>query len=207
MKIALLGSTGFLGKHILKHALDEGHEIRALVRLPEKLEEFIEQVEYVQGDYFKARSISETLKGCQVVVSAIAPAKNIQPTEYKKALRNLVNEMKGQGIDRLIQVSEASVKINGSATNFATQFIRLKQRLFNYQKLKIRDLEAELISNSALAWILIRPQKIECLNYAELKVNAQKLYSKKVDVDSLAQFIISQLQSKQWIHKAPLVSE
>lgn len=37
MKIAILGSTGFVGKVLLRKALDKGYQVKTLVRDPEKL--------------------------------------------------------------------------------------------------------------------------------------------------------------------------
>lgn len=37
MKICILGSTGFLGRVVLRKALEDGHEVRTLVRTPGKL--------------------------------------------------------------------------------------------------------------------------------------------------------------------------
>lgn len=37
MKICILGSTGFLGRVVLRKALEDGHVVRTLVRTPGKL--------------------------------------------------------------------------------------------------------------------------------------------------------------------------
>ena len=37
MKIAILGSTGFVGKTLLAKALERGYQVKTLVRDPEKL--------------------------------------------------------------------------------------------------------------------------------------------------------------------------
>ena len=40
MKIAILGSTGFVGKVLLEKALENGYQPKTLVRNPEKLSDY-----------------------------------------------------------------------------------------------------------------------------------------------------------------------
>ena len=50
MKIALIGATGFVGSAILKEALNRGHQIKAVLRHPEKLSLKNKNLEVVQGN-------------------------------------------------------------------------------------------------------------------------------------------------------------
>lgn len=48
MKLAILGSTGFVGTVLIQKALAQGHQIKVLVRSPEKLGSLKNRVEIVQ---------------------------------------------------------------------------------------------------------------------------------------------------------------
>jgi uncharacterized protein YbjT (DUF2867 family) len=50
MKLAILGSTEFVGKTLVKKALAAGHSVTALARDPAKLGELKDQVEVVVGE-------------------------------------------------------------------------------------------------------------------------------------------------------------
>lgn len=49
MKIALFGSTGFVGKELLEKGIEQGHQFKVLVRNPQKLGEFAKKVEIVDA--------------------------------------------------------------------------------------------------------------------------------------------------------------
>jgi len=71
MKIVILGSTGFLGQVILKKALDEGYQISTLVRTPDKLGEFKNRVEVVQGSLSDIDKLEEAVSGADVVLPSV----------------------------------------------------------------------------------------------------------------------------------------
>ena len=61
MKIALLGSTGFVGTVLLKKAIAQGHQLKVLVRSPEKLGDTKDKVETVRGDMFNPAALESLM--------------------------------------------------------------------------------------------------------------------------------------------------
>ena len=74
MKIAILGSTGFVGGELLKKSIEKGHQIKVLVRNPDKLGEYAKKVEVIEGDYFDKDKVGKTIAGTDIVISAIGPS-------------------------------------------------------------------------------------------------------------------------------------
>src|SRR5690606_37898650 len=70
MKIALIGATGFVGSAILKEALQREHQVKAIVRNPEKVSVNHEQLSVVKGNAMDINQLAELLKGIDVVISA-----------------------------------------------------------------------------------------------------------------------------------------
>lgn len=70
MKVALIGATGFVGSHLLKEALQRGHEVTAIVRDPAKLAEKNPQLKVVQGDISDVPQLAALLAGHDLVLSA-----------------------------------------------------------------------------------------------------------------------------------------
>ena len=73
MKITILGSTGFVGKVLIKKAIAAGYQVKTLARDPEKLEEIKDKIEIIKGSVFEPSSIEAAIEGAEVVLSTIGP--------------------------------------------------------------------------------------------------------------------------------------
>ena len=106
MKIAILGSTGFLGKVLLEKALNAGYQVRTLARNPTKLRQFEDRVELVEGNIFRASDIEEAVLGTEAVLSTVGPPQRNpkHPEKYEQAMKDLVAAMQNHSIKRLIHV-------------------------------------------------------------------------------------------------------
>jgi putative NADH-flavin reductase len=210
MKIAILGSTGFVGKVLINKALATGYKVKTLARYPEKLEDIKDRIEIIKGSVFEPLSIEATIEGTEVVLSTIGPptGKPCDPLLYEKAMQNIVSTMDKNGIKRYIHIGGAVHK--GGENEFWTfdrRFLRFLLNFFSKQILVAKHLEWEVLKKSNLDWTLVRPPRIA--NEAAsgiLSANEKKLESLKVSVVDLTDFILEQITSKEWIRKAPLVS-
>jgi putative NADH-flavin reductase len=210
MKIAILGSTGFLGKVLLKKALDKGYQIKTLVRNPEKLGSFKDRVEFNQGNIFKATDIEETVKGTEAVLSTVGPPQRNpgNPEAYKKAMEGLVSALEKQNIKRFIHTGGAAHP-GGENENWSTgrKFLKLFLTLFAKPILTAKYLEWEVIKKSNLNWTLVRPPRItKGESKGNLIADEKSLARTQVNVEDLADFIIDQITSEKWLKKAPLVA-
>ena len=81
-KVALLGSTGFLGQAVGPALLAAGHELRLLVRDPAKAEPLAQRgAEIVQGDFVDPEALSKVCNGAETVVCLVAVRRN-RPRSY-----------------------------------------------------------------------------------------------------------------------------
>ncbi|MFW5820947.1 MAG: NAD-dependent epimerase/dehydratase family protein [Bacteroidota bacterium] len=68
MKYFLTGGTGFLGSHLLKMLVAEGHEVTALVRDPGRAKNIkLPGVKLAKGDITEKESMREGMKGCNAL--------------------------------------------------------------------------------------------------------------------------------------------
>ena len=77
MKVMVTGGTGFTGSHSVRALLAAGHEVRLLVRDPEKVKRIYEPHgiafdEIVVGDMADAGRVLDALKGCDAVIHTAA---------------------------------------------------------------------------------------------------------------------------------------
>jgi putative NADH-flavin reductase len=109
MKIALIGATGFVGSAILKEALDRDHEVRAIVRNPEKLKVKHERLSVVQGNAMDTNKLAEQLQGNEVVISAYNAGWG-NPNLYQEFLQgaqNIQQSVRESGVKRLLVIGGA----------------------------------------------------------------------------------------------------
>lgn len=80
-KVALLGSTGFLGQAVTPALLAAGHELRLLVRDPAKAAQWADRAEIVEGDFVDPEALSRVCNGVETVVCLVAVRRN-RPRSY-----------------------------------------------------------------------------------------------------------------------------
>ena len=108
MKVALLGTTGFVGSAILKEALDRGHKVTVIARDPEKLEKRDGLIP-TKGDVYDTASLAGLLKGNDALISAFNPGwKNPKLYEDQvRGTRSIIAAAKQAGVKRVLWVGGA----------------------------------------------------------------------------------------------------
>ena len=72
MRIALTGATGFIGRYIVNHFADQGHQLRCWHRPSSNREGFdqISDLDWIEGDLGDRDSANALVEGCDAVVHA-----------------------------------------------------------------------------------------------------------------------------------------
>jgi putative NADH-flavin reductase len=70
MKIALIGTTGFVGKHVLTELVNRGHQVTAICRNPAQLDIVSSLITPIQGDVTDAATVAKIVEGHDAVISA-----------------------------------------------------------------------------------------------------------------------------------------
>lgn len=106
MKIALIGATGFVGSAILREALDRGHEVKAIVRNPDKLTVKHQRLTVEQGNALDPDKLGTQLQGSDIVISAYNAGWG-NPNLYQEFLegaQNIQESVKKSGVKRLLVI-------------------------------------------------------------------------------------------------------
>ncbi len=211
MKLTLLGSTGFVGKVLLARAIESNHEVRTLVRTPEKLGEWRKRVSYVVGDATDGAAVASALGGSDAVLSTIGPpARNPgDPRRYEVAMKNIVHAMEELGLKRIIHTGGAGYAVlEDEHWPLRRRFLRAFLRFFGAKPiLEAKRLEWQVLKNSTLDWTLVRPPAITTsAPSGKLVADERRLHAISMNVFDLVEFMLEQALSREWIHKAPLLS-
>ena len=209
MKIAIFGSTGFVGKILLEKALEKGYQVKTLVRDPEKLGIFKESVEFISGDASQTDKLEKTVVGTEAVLSTLPPINNTNaPQKSARTMEDLVAILERNAIKRFIHIGGA---VHGGGANenwtLGRQILRLYLSIVCKPVLIAKQLEWEVLRKSNLEWTLVRPPRvIKEKRQGHLVANEKNLANVQVNVEDLADFILEQINSEKWIAKAPLVA-
>lgn len=109
MLVAVTGGTGFVGSHAVKAILDRGHQVRLLVRSPEKVDAAMrlqgiepDEVDVAVADLRDAVAIADGMDGCDAVVHA-ASVYTFDPTRWEE-----MAEVNLAGMEAVIEAGIAS---------------------------------------------------------------------------------------------------
>jgi uncharacterized protein YbjT (DUF2867 family) len=120
MKVFLTGATGFVGRHMLKRLLAEGHTVRALVRAPQKASALAQEgIELVAGDVAEGTGLDQGMRGCDAGIHLVGiiveKGNNTFERVHHLGTRNVAEAAKRAGIRRFIQMSALGVRGDGVA--------------------------------------------------------------------------------------------
>ncbi|PMC33677.1 NADH-flavin reductase [Bacillus sp. UMB0899] len=206
-KIGIIGGTGTVGRHIAKRAIQRGYYVRMLVRNPEKLLYKDNKMEIVGGQMQNIDTIRDLLKDCKIVINTFGQPPKEKPM-YSKITQNIFDVMKDLNITRYIGVSGGSLTISGDKKSLLNRFgAKLFELLFP-KMMEDKKLEWEILCNDKqIQWTLIRlPFVKDSLHTSKIKESLTDMPGTTITNQDIASFIIQQIESPKYIHKAPFIS-
>jgi putative NADH-flavin reductase len=209
MQITIFGAAGRIGKEVVKEALKAGYHVKVLVRNPDKLGELKEKVQIVEGNLLDPLSVERAMNGSRVVINVSGAAKEPdQVIKFQKIGKILVEKLKELGITRLINISAAVAILPKERLEFRRRVLRLITYIFYKEMKQVQDTVMAIILNEKdIDWTLIRPAFItDKKSTGEVLINDRKLPGLSVTLQDLAEFIVEQVRSTQWIKKAPMLA-
>jgi len=84
VKIFLTGATGFIGQHLCNRLVEDGHQVIALIRSPEKAKSLPVGIEFIEGDLSIFSDPDLILPECDTVVHLAAVVAGKNDAEYGK---------------------------------------------------------------------------------------------------------------------------
>lgn len=98
MRVAIFGASGRTGRPLVEQALGAGHEVRALVRDPPKLQIGDERLVVIGGDVLNPTKVEETVVGTDAVLSVLGQTKTSPKDVQTRGTENIVAAMERHGV-------------------------------------------------------------------------------------------------------------
>jgi len=167
MKALVTGATGFIGGNLTRELLEEGFQVRALVRR-ESDKRNIEglDIEMVTGDLLDVASLKNALKGCEVLFHCAALytlwARDRQALYSTNVggTRNILNAALEKGVKRVVYTSTAStIGLSKGGVPSTEEVEPSPQDLIGHYKRSkyIAELEALKLCRAGLPLVVVNP--------------------------------------------------
>ncbi len=203
--VAVIGGTGKAGTYLVQQLIHQGFHLNLLHRSDTRVVEH-PSVTLVMGDARDYSAIRSLAEGCQFIVSTLGQPRGEAPI-FSEATRHVLRAMRECQIHRYVGITGLNVYAptdrKRSFTQSATDWMKSHYPDTTADKQK----EYALLAASRVRWTLVRLPMIELTNErSELSVSLEDCPGDEVSATSLAQFLIEQLTSNQYVGQAPFVA-
>lgn len=207
MQLAVFGATGPTGQQLVKQALEQGHSVSVLARTPEKLAIQHSSLRIVKGNVLDMAAVEETIAGSGAVLSCLGRRNPFSGKgDVWKGTHNIIVAMKKLGVRRLIVESAYAA---GSSREFASPGMKLvTSTVLGWAYHEKAVLEPDVMS-SGLDWVIVRPPALRdgsrTGNY-RVGEGLRLSVSDWINRADVADFMLKQVASDEWLRKTPTIS-
>lgn len=206
--IALFGGTGRTGSRVLHRALAEGHEVRALVRDPNKLAVSSPALTLIRGDVLDAAAVDRTVAGSDAVLSLFGQVKGSPRTLQADGTKLIVEAMRAHGVTRIVTLSGGGLSAPMDSPGPADRVIRFLLKTVSGHVLADAERHLAVLEASGLDWTVVRgPRLTDKPGVGRYRVGWVGVdASTQISRDDLADFILTQVDDRTFVGRMPFVS-
>jgi putative NADH-flavin reductase len=209
MRLAIFGATGTVGSELLAQALDAGHEVRVLARRPSKLTARA-GLTVIAGDAKDPRAVSQTLDGCDAVLSTLGSTDRHDHGVRGSGTANILRAMRERGIRRVVIMGGFHIRFDGDRGKLGQALVVPILRLA-YGRALLEDTHAmaALLRASELDWTLVRaPRVVSGKHPAASRTGSLGLGPwSKVARANVAGVMLRYLDDEATIRQAPMICD
>jgi putative NADH-flavin reductase len=205
MKITIFGASSATGRLLVKKALEKGYKVIAFVRDEQKLGITNPNLKLICGDALNPVDVESAVRASDAVLSTLGP-KEKPAVMAAQSMKHIVDAMEKHGVKRLVVVSVAGIAVPQDKRGFNILGALIKLLL----KDVYHDRESQLavLESSRVDWVVVRVPRLT----NDPATGSVKAFfgnpspSMKVPRSDLADFMLEQLSSNQWLRQAPILS-
>jgi putative NADH-flavin reductase len=208
MKLLIFGSTGSVGRQIVKQALEQGHTVTAFARHPGKLDIEHPNLKLFQGDVLDLTAVEQAIQGQDVVICTLGSGQKLTGTVRSEGTRHIIQAMEQFGIRRLICQTTLGAGDSWGNLDFYWKYI-----MFGFILRKVfadHERQEALVRNSNLDWTIVRPGAFidgPCTGkYRHSFPGTDRSIALKISRADVADFILKQLSDQSCLYQTPSLS-
>jgi putative NADH-flavin reductase len=216
MNIAIFGASGATGTLLTQRCLAAAHNVRALLRTPEKFP-LRDQVHVIQGSSFDLTLVRQTIEGADAVLSALGANSLRKEDVLERAVPQIIAAMQEtfsqpKPVRRIIVLGSAGALPTSLDKQPAWRRWIVQNIVYNtFLKWPVASQISQWnnLSHSSLDWTMVMPPML---------TNAPARRAYRIDGDALppngsrisradvADFMMQQIDSSQWIRKGVYIA-
>ncbi|HEX7110588.1 MAG TPA: NAD(P)H-binding protein [Aestuariivirga sp.] len=208
MKLVVFGASGGTGQEIIKQALEQGHEVTAIVRNPKKLQIKDSRLHIIEGDALKDQPvIAMAIAGKDAIICALGVGNSLKSAGLiAGSLAAIVPAAEKHDVRRLIVISAFGV---GDSTRNAPLVPRLMYRLLLSDIYRDKKAGEDIVKASGIDWTIIHPVMLTTGPKTAIYRSGERLELHgipKVSRADVAHFALTQLADKTFLRKTAVIS-
>ncbi|XP_053107825.1 uncharacterized protein LOC128325934 isoform X2 [Hemicordylus capensis] len=213
MKLSVLGASGQTGQFLVKQALEQGHEVTALVRNVAKLPIQHQNLKVVETDIFSADQLSEHFQGQDAILSCLGFPYRIfsSISGYTDSMKAITAAGRRSNVKHIIvMTSWFTAPESGQNASILVRFLLLPlirsvltnmYQMENYLKEECSDLN----------WTVVRPPGLQNVPATDKEILTHEGYfvpdpngypaTNSVARGDVARFMLSLLKTNEWTRR------
>ena len=208
MKLLIIGSTGGTGRELVKQALEQGHQVTAFARSPEKLGVAHHNLRTAKGDVTDYSSVEQAVAAQDAVLCALGTKVIRKSTIQSEGARNILRAMQKGGVRRL--VLESSLDVGDSKGQLGFFFAHVIRPTLLRNIFEDKELQERIVMESSVDWIIVRPAMLtngaRTGKYRAGFSPTDHSITRKISRADVADFMLKQTTDTAFIHKTPGIS-
>jgi putative NADH-flavin reductase len=211
MNIAIFGASGASGTLLTQRCLTAGYQVNALLRTPEKFP-LRDRIRIVQGSPFDLASVSQTIEGADVVLSALGANSLKKEDVLERAVPQIIAAMQrtaGQPkpVRRIIVLGSAGALPTSLDKQPAWRRWLVQNIVYNtFLKWPVASQISQWndLSHSNLDWTMVMPPMLtNTLARGAYRIDGEALprNGSRISREDVADFMMQQIDNPQWIQK------
>ena len=206
-KILVLGATGGTGQQVIVQALQQGHDVTALVRVPQRLTITRDRLRVITGSLTDEQALTDAVRGQAAVISTLGVRRSFTSGGLiAQSMPRIVRAMQDHGVLRLIFTSAFGVGNTRRDVPFGP---RLFMRLLLQDIYRDKELGEATLRASGLDWTLVYPSGLidapatgQCRAGERLSLSGFPRIARA----DLATFLLAQIDDATYVRKGVLIS-
>jgi putative NADH-flavin reductase len=207
-RVLVLGATGGTGREVVSQALEQGHDVTALVRNPQRLAVTRDRLRMLTGSVTDdGQALAAAVPGQDVVISTLGVGNSLKSSGLiARSVPAIVRAMESQGVRRLIFTSAYGV----GATRRDVPFLpRILMSLLFRDLYADKEAGEEDLRRGNLDWTLVYPVTLSNgPRTGRYRVGEHLALHgfPTISRADVADFILSQIEDRTYWRKGVLVS-